>query len=202
MAKKIIRVLVLEDRPEDSKEIRAAIESTDLGIKVDIVTNAADAQRQLGDYDCYLFDVDIPGGILGHKLLLKGIDDGIIKKPCMVMTAVANIDSLKQKHDGRFAAFVDKREGGWSNKLQPMVIEFAGRDMRAVYLRVRFEKIGMLNHKIPSEVLDGAEISSILEDSTIERMIKYFEDPLCSERVKGILYDVLNQVYRQYSTQI
>ena len=62
------------------------------------VSDAEAAIRHLPrGFDCYVFDDNVPGDIYGHQVLLDGITSGDVKVPCILMTALPDIDRL-QRH--------------------------------------------------------------------------------------------------------
>src|SRR5574341_1653475 len=195
MVEKKIRVLILEDKPEDAKELKLLIQDP---IEVTIVNTSDQAAKLLaGGFDCFAFDEMVPGDLVGHEILINGIREGIIQVPCIIMTARLDLTFLQNKYGETFAAYIDKRDPIWIASLQSSIIGNAGKDYRPLYLEKQFGRINCLDRKLDPLNFEDVSFSDwkFLGKPSVKDLIAAFKDPNADDSDKKHLFDFLAQEY-------
>jgi len=195
MTQRRIPVLILEDKKGVAKSIEIFLRKT---CDVTLVHNEAAAISKISSfYDCFVFDVTLPDSEhYGHEILLMAMAEGKIKAPCIVMTAVLDIESLIRDTKGKFADFVDKRLPGWHEDLREKIVKHSGKDYRESYLRDQFARINALEKKFDVSISNGEQLGMLTSSNmTYGQIIDKFRDSSINEEGRKNIFEVLLKVY-------
>jgi len=117
------KILIIEDEPDVAKTIKMYLEGA--GYKAEYSLDAAETVKMLKDYDLLLLDLIMPK--FSGRAVLKGIKANNIKKPVVVLSAVALPRVISQELARDFPGILFVSKTAMYTELLPAIKKLMGK---------------------------------------------------------------------------